>query len=89
MQDILTKMEAIASAAGDPQYLPPPCFNETLELINRLGEMNLVELRNSSNPFYQSPWPMTALGVDELTLLKGFKNTPHKQLAQKNLPSMF
>jgi Cdc6-like AAA superfamily ATPase len=89
MQDILTKMEAIASASGDPQYSPPPCFDEALDLINRLGEMNLVELKSSHNPFHQSPWPMTSLGVDELTLLKGLKNTPHKQLAQNNLPSLF
>jgi hypothetical protein len=40
MQDILTKLEAVASASGDPQYLPPPNFNETLQLLNRMGEVS-------------------------------------------------
>lgn len=43
VQDILVKMEAIASASGDPQYCPPPAFGETLHLINRLGEVGLKE----------------------------------------------
>lgn len=61
-------------------------------------QMNLVELqtiKSSSTTFRQShggsggAWPMTSLAIDELTLLKGLKNTPHSELAQKNLPFMF
>ena len=60
--------------------------------------MNLVELhtmKSSSRTFRQSrggsggAWPMASLAIDELTLLKGLKNTSHKELSQKNLPSMF
>ena len=98
IKDILTKMEALANAAGNPQYMPAPSFEETIRLLTRLGEMNLVELRtikSSSTTFRQSlggsggAWPMTSLAIDELTLLKGLKNTSHSELAQKNLPFMF
>ena len=60
--------------------------------------MNLIELqtqKSSSITFRQShggsggAWPMTSLAIDELTLLKGLKNTTHKELAQKNLPCTF
>ena len=60
--------------------------------------MNLVELqtlKSSSTTFRQSHGgsggarPMTSLAIDELTLLKGLKNTPHQDLAQKNLPFLF
>lgn len=98
VKDILTKMEALANASGDPKYLPAPSFGETIRLLTRLGEMNLVELRtikSSIRTFRQSDggsggaWPMADLAIDEMTLLKGLKNTPHKELANKNLPSMF
>ena len=39
IHDILVKMEALANAAGDPQYTPPPSFDETLGLLTRLGEV--------------------------------------------------
>ena len=42
IKDILTKMEAISDTAGDPQYSPPPAFGETLELLNRLGEVSSI-----------------------------------------------
>jgi len=98
MKDILVKMEALANSSGNPQYLPAPSFGESIRLLTRLGEMNLVELhtiRSSFRTFRQSDggsggaWPMASLAIDELTLLKGLKNTAHKDLAQKNLPSMF
>jgi len=98
IKDILAKMEALAAAAGDPQYLPPPSFGESIRILTRLGEMNLVELKtkkSSSVTFRQShggsggAWPMTSLAIDELTLLKGLKSTTHRTLAQKSLPSLF
>lgn len=42
IQDVLTKMEAIASGSGDPQYLRPPSFNEALQLVNLLGEVSVL-----------------------------------------------
>jgi hypothetical protein len=46
IQDILVKMEAIASSSGDQEYSPPPAFGETLELINRLGEVRVPAFLN-------------------------------------------
>ncbi len=44
IKDILTKMEALANAAGDSQYIPAPSFEETIRLLTRLGEVSdLVE----------------------------------------------
>ncbi|KAG7366433.1 cell division control protein 6 [Nitzschia inconspicua] len=89
VQDIVTKMEAVANGCGDLQYLRPPNINETLQLTNDLGEMNLVKLKTDKSLSGRSPWPTISLVVDDLTLLKGFKNTPHKQLAEKYLPYLY
>lgn len=40
VKDILIKMEALANAAGDSQYIPPPSFGETIQLLTRLGEVS-------------------------------------------------
>eukprot|EP00536_Pseudo-nitzschia_multiseries_P008253 jgi/Psemu1/20053/gm1.20053_g len=40
VKDILTKMEALANASGDPKYLPAPSFGETIRLLTRLGEVS-------------------------------------------------
>jgi origin recognition complex subunit 1 len=40
VQDVLTKMEAVANASGDPQYSRPPNLQETIDLINVLGEVS-------------------------------------------------
>jgi hypothetical protein len=49
IQDITTKMEAVASGSGDPQYNPPPSFKETTELLNRLGEVSVHFWMHLSN----------------------------------------
>jgi len=98
IKDIMMKMEALAGASGDPQYSPPPSFGETIHLLNRLGELDLIELRtqtSTATSFRSSlggsggAWPLSSLAVDEHTLTRGLKNTPHKALAEKNLPSSF
>jgi hypothetical protein len=40
IKEILVKMEALAGTSGDPQYLLPPLFGETIKLLNRLGEVS-------------------------------------------------
>jgi origin recognition complex subunit 1 len=37
--DIMAKMRSVANASGDPQYLRPPSFSETVQLMNHLGEV--------------------------------------------------
>jgi origin recognition complex subunit 1 len=61
VQDILVKMEAIASASGDPEYSPPPAFGETLELINRLGEVRLKLSGHDHNLLMQALFVLTRI----------------------------
>ena len=39
LRDILVKIEGVASAFGDENYLPIPTFGEMLGIVNRLGEV--------------------------------------------------
>jgi origin recognition complex subunit 1 len=41
IHELMAKMESISGSSGDPQYSPPPTFGETLEMLNRLGEVSL------------------------------------------------
>ena len=68
VQDILVKMEAIASASGDPEYSPPPAFGETLELINRLGEVRLRHFSNATMPSFDVRALSPCLSSPELHL---------------------
>lgn len=40
IKDIMIKMDAIAGASGEEQYLPAPNFSETIHLLNSLGEVS-------------------------------------------------
>jgi hypothetical protein len=42
MTDILTKMEALSGASGNPLYAPPPTMGETIQLLNRLAEVRCI-----------------------------------------------
>ena len=42
INELITKMEAVSGSSGDLQYSPPPTFGETLEMLNRLGEVSRV-----------------------------------------------
>ena len=42
INDIMVKMEGVASAFGDKQYLPVPTFGELLGVLNRLGEVRIM-----------------------------------------------
>jgi origin recognition complex subunit 1 len=42
INELITKMESISGGSGDIQYSPPPSFGETLEILNRLGEVSSI-----------------------------------------------
>jgi origin recognition complex subunit 1 len=42
INELITKMEAISGGSCDVQYTPPPTFGETLDILNRLGEVRTV-----------------------------------------------
>jgi origin recognition complex subunit 1 len=41
IEEIMTKVDAVAGALGDDQYTPPPRFEEMLFMLNRLAEVRL------------------------------------------------
>lgn len=38
--EVMTKVESVAAGSGDLQYMPPPTFGETVDILNRLGEVS-------------------------------------------------
>lgn len=42
IEEVLTKMHALAGASGDQQYSTPPSFGEVIHLINQVGEVGLL-----------------------------------------------
>ena len=97
IEEIVVKMESIANAFGETLYLPPPSLGETLDLLARLGETQLLRLessKTSSVSFRASlagsggPWPLASLVVEDHEVLKALKETPHRQLALKYLGRM-
>lgn len=94
IEEIMTKMDGVAGAFGDEQYTPPPRFEETLFMLNRLAEAQLVNLQtptNASLSFRSSlagmggAWPIASLLLDESSLLIALRGTRHNDLAQKYL----
>jgi origin recognition complex subunit 1 len=94
VEEVLVKMESIANSSGDRQYLPAPSLSETLSILARLGEAQLVSMvtPRGSSIGYRScvagsggPWPVVSLMIDSVALLLALKSTPHKDLAEKHL----
>jgi len=95
VEEIVTKMEGMAYATGDEQYLPPMSLCESLDVLVRLHEAKLVALstpRNASLSYRASiagsggAWPLVHLNVDDATVIvAALRCTPHKELSQKYL----
>jgi Cdc6-like AAA superfamily ATPase len=94
VEEILTKMNAMAKSLGDSRYLPPPTLDETLLLVSRLGEAHLIDLstpRNSSASHRPGvsgsggPWPFVKMVLDDTAILVALTKTDNRELAQKFL----
>lgn len=95
VEEIITKTEHLAKSSGNELYLPPPNFRETLELINRLADCQLVSIEapeklasisfRSVSSGCGGHWPMVYTDAEDTTLIMAFKNTPHGKLAAKYL----
>lgn len=90
VEEIITKMDAIANNKGDELYLPPPSLQETLGILSRLRGINLVSLdtcRATSLSLKASlvgsggPWPLVSTALDDLGLLLALKETAHYSMA--------
>ena len=93
LEEIMTKMEAIANSYGNA-YLPAISLPQALGILSRLADVGLVFLRtphNASMSFRASlagsggAWPLVSLAMEDVTLLVALKETPHHELAQKYL----
>lgn len=98
VEELTTKMGAIANASGNQLYLPAPDLSETLTILTRLGEADLVSMetpRNASLSCRASlvgsggAWPLVALIIDDHAILQALKNTCHNELARKYLLSTY
>jgi len=94
VEELLTKMDGVAGAFGDEQYLPAPRFDETLVLLQRLAEAHVVLLQTptTASLSYRSTltgmggaWPIASLLMDDTNLMLALRGTKHKELASKYL----
>lgn len=94
VEEIMTKMHAMANALGDRRFLPPPSLDESLQLVARLGEAHVIGLSTSkiSSTSYRTgmsgsggPWPMVSVVMEDTAILVALKNTENRELAQKYL----
>lgn len=92
--DVFTKMDSVARAFGNKQYLPSPGLRETLRLLARLGEAGVLTMeapRSTDTSYVASSagngvaWPMVSTKLDDTTILLALKGTPHFDLAKKYL----
>jgi origin recognition complex subunit 1 len=98
VEEILTKMESMANASGNPMYLPAPTLSETLGILSRLGEAQLISLETPANTSLSysaslagsgGAWPLVTMVMDDVAVLVALKDTCHKGLAQKYLSKSF
>jgi len=94
LEELMTKMEGIANAAGDPLYLPALTLPQALGILSRLGDARLIGLetpRHSSMSYRASlagsggAWPLVSMVMDDVAVLLALKGTPHNDIAQKYL----
>jgi hypothetical protein len=95
MQEIMTKMSAIASASGESRYMPIPNWNDLLEMLNRLGHARILIVEtprvNSSTKQFAAGcgggglWPLVLLNMNEFDVFDALKDSTHKNLAVKYL----
>jgi origin recognition complex subunit 1 len=96
MQEILTKMSAIASASGESRYMPIPNWNDLLEMLNRLGHAKVLlvetpKVNSSAKQFAAGCgggglWPLVLLNMDGNDVYDSLKDSSHDKLVAKNLP---
>jgi len=96
IQELLQKMEGIASGVGDDKYLPCPTLDELIDMLHRLQELGPIIMYTSEKPTtkeiiagcHNGRWPRTLvqLTVEDYTVALALKkNLPHKHLAEKYL----
>ena len=82
IKEILTKIESIANASGEPRYMNARLsFADVLGLASRLGAAGIIQVTtHDSSPF---PWISTHLETYEIN--GAFRDTKHSKLSEKHL----
>jgi len=82
VKEILTKIESIADASGEPKYMNANLsFEDVLRMANRLGEAGIIQL----NIYSSSPWPWISTHLHTSEILACYRDTKHIKLAEKHL----
>lgn len=98
VEEITAKMHFIANEFGNTGYTPAPNIMETLTILSRLGEADIVQTttpRNTSMSYRASTggsggaWPIVRINIDEHVFLQSLKGTDHYEIAQKYLVNSF
>ena len=93
IQNLLQKMNGIATAFGDDLYLPCPSFGETLELLMRMSETCFVTMitpkPNSIKSVFSGNtlgmnWPLVRLNLDDHDLSLALSDSEHAKMASKH-----
>ncbi|GKY90273.1 hypothetical protein MPSEU_000001400 [Mayamaea pseudoterrestris] len=94
VEEVMTKMQAMANGMGDVRYTPSLSLMETLQVLSQLGAAQLVSLQTPRNVSVSyraamagsgGAWPLVALLVDANALWLTLKNGPHEALVKKYL----
>jgi Cdc6-like AAA superfamily ATPase len=94
LEEILTKMNAMAKSLGDERYLPPPSLDETLSIMSRLREAHVIGLSTSKSCSTShrpgvsgsgGPWPLVFMVIEDSTILVAMKNSDNQELAMRYL----
>jgi len=82
VKEILTKIESIANASGDPRYMNAHLsFGDLLGMANRIGGAGIIQL----NSCMSSPWPSISTHLHTSEILACYRDTHHSKLAEKHL----
>ena len=84
VKDLLTKIESIANASGEPRYMNARLsFADVLGMVNRLCDAGIIQTRT----YASSPWPWVASTLHAYEILAAYRDTHHSKLAEKHLAS--
>mmetsp|Transcript_25919 Transcript_25919/g.55151 ORF Transcript_25919/g.55151 Transcript_25919/m.55151 type:complete len:165 (-) Transcript_25919:96-590(-) len=84
VKEILTKIESIANASGEPRYMNAHLsFADVLGMANRLGGAGIIQL----NTYVNSPWPWASTHLHTSEILACYRDARHRKLAEKHLAS--
>jgi origin recognition complex subunit 1 len=94
VEELMSKMDAIANASGKSMYLPSPNLPEILDLLARLSAAHLITVETSSKASLGScsslvvsggPWPLVSSIIDPVAIFISLRDTQHRDIAEKYL----